>query len=311
MTDLVIVGAPRSGTNMLRDALCRLPGFDTWPCDEINFIWRHGNARWPSDLLAEEHARPSVVRYIQKRFSDQRRATGCDVLVEKTCANSLRVPFVDRVVAGAKFVFIHRNPVDAVASASNRWNAPLEVRYTMAKARFVPRSDLMYYGIRFLANRIYLRLSSKRRLASWGPRLEGMDELLKRHTLTEVCALQWRDCAKGASEAFLSMDPGRVHVVNYETFVNEPEAGLAEICDFLGGSRAPRDLRRATIEVRSDSVGWGRRQLAINDRIAVETLVEPGLVSVRRLVVSRSEQLGTASVSPEPPSSVGVAKHAH
>ena len=43
----MIIGAARSGTNMLRDVLTSLDGVDTWPCDEINYIWRHGNIRWP------------------------------------------------------------------------------------------------------------------------------------------------------------------------------------------------------------------------------------------------------------------------
>ena len=49
--DIIIIGAPRSGTNMLRDVLTALPGFETWPCDEINLAWRHGNRALPSDEL--------------------------------------------------------------------------------------------------------------------------------------------------------------------------------------------------------------------------------------------------------------------
>lgn len=37
-TPVVIIGAGRSGTNALRDALTALPEFETWPCDEINPI---------------------------------------------------------------------------------------------------------------------------------------------------------------------------------------------------------------------------------------------------------------------------------
>jgi len=36
-TDIIIVGAPRSGTNMLRDVLTSFDGVCTWPCDEINY----------------------------------------------------------------------------------------------------------------------------------------------------------------------------------------------------------------------------------------------------------------------------------
>ena len=38
-TPVIIIGAPRSGTNMLRDILTNFEGIETWPCDEINYIW--------------------------------------------------------------------------------------------------------------------------------------------------------------------------------------------------------------------------------------------------------------------------------
>ena len=42
---LIIIGAGRSGTNILRDSLCKVDGVVTWNCDEINPLWRHGNIR--------------------------------------------------------------------------------------------------------------------------------------------------------------------------------------------------------------------------------------------------------------------------
>jgi hypothetical protein len=36
---------------MLRDVLCELPDHGTWPCDEIKYIWRHGNQQHPDDEL--------------------------------------------------------------------------------------------------------------------------------------------------------------------------------------------------------------------------------------------------------------------
>ena len=40
---VIILGAPRSGTNMLRDILCQHPFLNTWNCDEINPIWKYNN----------------------------------------------------------------------------------------------------------------------------------------------------------------------------------------------------------------------------------------------------------------------------
>ena len=59
-SDVVIIGAPRSGTNMLRDILSTFEGVATWPCDEINYIWRHGNMSYPSDEIPRELANPKT-----------------------------------------------------------------------------------------------------------------------------------------------------------------------------------------------------------------------------------------------------------
>ncbi len=61
------------------------------------------------------------------------RRDDADVVVEKTCANSLRVPFVDRVVPEARYVFIRRDGLDAVGSAMARWKAPLDIPYLARK----------------------------------------------------------------------------------------------------------------------------------------------------------------------------------
>src|SRR5262245_2527282 len=102
---VIIIGAGRSGTNMVRDLLTALPSCATWPCDEINYIWRYGNATFPTDELTAEHARPEVVRYIRRQFGHLARTTSAKWIVEKTCANSLRVDFVRAVVPEAKFIF--------------------------------------------------------------------------------------------------------------------------------------------------------------------------------------------------------------
>ena len=95
---VVILGAARSGTNMLRDSLCSLPGFGTWPCDEINYIWRYGNKRFANDELTPGHAREPVTSYIRSAFNRIAKQHQPNYVVEKTCANTLRVPFVHTVL---------------------------------------------------------------------------------------------------------------------------------------------------------------------------------------------------------------------
>ena len=141
--NVVIIGAPRSGTNVLRDFLCSAPGFATWPCDEINSTWRYGNARHSTDALTPDMATSQIRQYIRGRFHWVARRYDANVVVEKTCANSLRVPFVERVLEQPKYLFIYRDGVDVVQSAMRRWRAPLDFPYTLRKARFVPIKDLV------------------------------------------------------------------------------------------------------------------------------------------------------------------------
>ena len=90
---IIIVGAGRSGTNMLRDSLCSMNGFETWPCDEINYIWRHGNIRHPSDRFTELEARTEVKQFIVRSFEKLEKVSKASYVVEKTCANSLKSAF--------------------------------------------------------------------------------------------------------------------------------------------------------------------------------------------------------------------------
>ena len=259
--NILIIGAPRSGTNMLRDVLTRLPGLTTWPCDEINYIWRHGNVRFPSDEFTPEMATPALQRYIRRQFDGMARRNGGDRVVEKTCANSLRVGFVHRVLPDAQFIFIRRNGVDVVASALKRWQAPLDIPYLYRKARFVPAADLPYYASSYLFNRVYRLFSRGKRLASWGPRTNDLSSLLQGHTLAEVCALQWKRCVDSAEQQLARVPGDQVVEVAYESFVAEPVKELRRISDFLGLDVREESLQEAVAIVSRQSVGKGGRAL--------------------------------------------------
>jgi len=161
---LVVIGAARSGTNLLRELVCQAPGFATWPCDEINLLWRHGNARHPDDELAPTLATPAVARYMRRRFSDIARRSHAAIVVEKTCANSLRVGFVDRILPDARYLFILRDGRDAAASAMHRFKSALDPAYTLKKLRYLPLPDLPLYAAQFAHNRITRVLRRDRRL---------------------------------------------------------------------------------------------------------------------------------------------------
>lgn len=263
---VLVVGAGRSGTNLLRDVLCCFPGFATWPCDEINYIWRHGNRAAPTDELTAADARPEVVAYIRRAFDRQRRRAGGDTVVEKTCATTLRVAFASRVVPEARFVVIVRDGRDVTPSAMRRWTAGLDVRYLARKARFVPVGDLPYYALRYARSRVARRRDPQGRLSTWGPRFEGLDAAVRERPLAEVCALQWSRCVETAdAQLAAAVDPAAVHRLRYEDLVADPRHEVDRLAGFLGAS-APADLPA----IRSGGVGAGPATLAADELAAVQ-----------------------------------------
>lgn len=260
-TSVIIIGAPRSGTNMLRDLLASMPGIATWPCDEINYIWRHGNIRHSSDEFTPDMARTEIRDYIRKQFNWVSRKYNARIVVEKTCANSLRIPFVDRAVPGAKYLFIRRDGLDVVGSALLRWKAPLDIPYLAKKARFVPVTDFPYYATRYIWNRVYRLFSAEERLAFWGPQLNGMDQIVRNHRLDEVCAIQWKRCVDSASDAFALMPKEQWLEIGYEDFVRDPVTEMERVMSHIGEEASVECLRQCVKNVRASSVGKGRAVL--------------------------------------------------
>jgi hypothetical protein len=221
---------------------------------------------------------------MQHQFDKIARRYDASTVVEKTCANSLRVPFVDRCLPDARYVFITRDGIDAAASAVERWDAPFEPRYTARKARFTPPADLPYYAARYAQNRLRSRSGgSSHRPAKeeaavpswWGPKLDDSDRLRRMHPVDELCVIQWRRCVESALDAFEQIDRRRVHHVVYEELAHDPATHLAAVLDFL-------DLRPSIAEewassVSAGSVGKGRKVLDEQRVARLEELAAPAL----------------------------------
>lgn len=274
---VIIVGAPRSGTNMLRDMLVKLPGVGTWPCDEINYIWRHGNLKYPSDEFLPEMATKEVQKYIRKKFEKLSVEQNLNVVVEKTCANSLRVGFVDEVIPDSKYIYIVRDGIDAVGSAMKRWKANLDIPYILKKAKYVPPGDLPYYASRYLFNHLHRMVSKDKQLAFWGPSINEVDKLLEKYSLMEVCALQWKRCVDNAERDFSSISPDRIIRVKYEDFVARPELEFKKIADFLGQEVSESVRQHLRNSIRSESLGKGRIVLGDEEVNRLTPLVEDSL----------------------------------
>lgn len=257
---------------MLRDVLVQIPGFGTWPCDEINYIWRHGNRGYATDEFTRAMATPSVKKFIRNKFEQIASSFNLSTVVEKTCANSLRCGFVAEVLPEARFVHIVRDGRDVAVSAAQRWKAPLDLGYIAKKAKYVPASDLPYYAIKYLGNRIYRLVRGGKRLSTWGPRFNGMQEAFGNHSLPVACAMQWQACVSRTLADLAGVPANQQYTLTYEHFTNAPQEAVLDIAKFLNVEMTPEQAKQYTSAVSDRSIGNWKKKLSVDDMSAVQEL---------------------------------------
>jgi hypothetical protein len=259
---------------MLRDVVTAIDGFATWPCDEIPGIWLHGNLDKPTDSLTGADATPEIAGFIRARFAAFERRSGSTV-VEKTCATSLRMPFVDAIFPDAKYIFIVRHGLDATASAMKRWTGSTSLGYLARKARWTPLTDLPRFVWRTVRTRLQSR--SDGALTTWGPRFEGMTEMAANGPLHDVCAEQWRRCVDDAADYLDLLPDGRVLRLRYEAVTRDPGRALTQIADFLGVAEPDLSDHAAFAGVSPASIGKSAGTLTADQTQAVLDRIQPTL----------------------------------
>jgi len=270
-----IIGAPRSGTNILRDCLSASNAIATWPCDEINYIWKYGNARYPTDQIKTSQLTPKIEKYIRNAFDQLATQTQSRFVLEKTCANCLRVDYLNKIFPSAQYIYIYRDGVDCTASAIKRWKAEFDLSYTLKKVKYVPLGDLPYYFYKFLKNRIFKLFSKEKRLAYWGPNFDGMQELLQKHDSAIISAHQWQKSNSLALDSFSKIDPAKIHRINYTQLAENPQKVIEDINDFLRLKPEETEtiLKYAKDNIRRSSVGKGYQELSPDQVTQIKDLL--------------------------------------
>lgn len=195
---IIIIGTPRSGTTLLGQVLRAHPSLAY--LEEPRIIWRYGNDR-RSDRLSPSDARPEVCRYIRDRFAEVVQRSGCQRLLEKTPSNSLRMGFVERVLPGCRFVHIIRHGCDSALSIRDFWQqhaTGIKAGKAAQRLREIRWRQLPYYAKEIVRRGLGRRFPRLVRPPVWGPRIPGLDGLVRELELLEVCALQWRTCVESA-----------------------------------------------------------------------------------------------------------------
>lgn len=282
MTDprpIILIGAARSGTKFLRDILASGAGTAAVPYD-VNYVWRYGAEKAEDDVLDPRALTQERKAFIRKTLRSLAKGDPDGVLIEKTVASTLRVPFVDAVFPEARYVHLIRDGRDVAESAMRQWRAPPEWPALFGKVREIPLANLSYvawFGTNFVAGLLAGRKGGK----VWGPRFPGIDELAKMARLSEVCARQWLESVNRARQDLARL-PGaeeRVFSIRYEDLIRD-ETALAELLDRLALQDSESILSTLSSKLRPSESGRWR------------TLPEADLQVFNRLLTSTLRELG-------------------
>jgi hypothetical protein len=256
---LILIGAARSGTKLVRDIISCHPSIDRVPYD-INYIWKFGNEDLNHDELQIERLNDKIrSRIIQ---SINRSSRGAPYLIEKTVSNCLRVPYVTAVFPNAKFLHLVRNGFDAVESVFRQWNAPPNWKYILQKTFTFPLYDAFSYGASYGGTVIKKLIPSHgKSTLTWGVRYDGIDEDVRVKSLLEVCAIQWSRSVSGALNGLDNVPSQQKLTIQYEDFVLDPHSILEEVAVFLACDSDPFSRRLNLSTIRKDEIGKGMRSL--------------------------------------------------
>ncbi len=265
---ILIIGAARSGTKMLGNVFKIHPQVSY--LSEINYIWRIGNANYKSDQLDEKLVSEKIKNKIIKKLLFFIKP--CTVLVEKTTANSLRLPFIMKILPKAKILHIVRDGRDVTLSASKKWQNKFsdfeikhfkyeninreiikEIKYRI-KSKIIPLNELYHYIPKI--KRILKKIFTNNKISIWGPLFPGIEEMYKKYTLLEVCAYQWLYSINSIIN-FKNNNPKiPFYEVKYEDICKNPEKELLKIFQFCKLSKPENWLEMIDVIKNGNSLKW-------------------------------------------------------
>ena len=220
---IFIIGAARSGTKFLRDCLRADTRIAAVPYD-VNYIWRYGQPNEQDDVLSKDSLNAKQVQFIRSAIQKQANWRDGKILLEKTVSNSLRVPFVEAIFPGARYVHLIRDGRDVATSAMKEWAAPPDYGRLVEKLKRVPLASLPYL-LWYLRNSVFgASKKSESHVKIWGPRYPGIQEDANAHSLATVCAMQWQKSVEYTATDLANLPAERVFAIRYEDLVSDKDA---------------------------------------------------------------------------------------
>ncbi|WP_411954022.1 sulfotransferase family protein [Alkalibacillus sp. S2W] len=278
MKAIIIIGAARSGTKMLGNVFSMHP--DVSYFGEVNQIWRTGQESLSHDALSIDQQNVVAIR---NKFKE--KCKGDTVIVEKTAANSLRLPLIAEVFDDVRFIHIVRDGRDVALSAAQKWqgeNSKFEretLTYGNSKRTVIKR---MTHRLKNSTFKEFVSLVPKginaslsfwgiKKETTWGPVVPGLKEFRKNHSLIETCAYQWMISEIFIKNYFASNTESKVKEVKYEDFCNNPNEFIKEFFKFTD-LQVPRNIEDINESVKTGNEQRWKKELTDKDLKNVENL---------------------------------------
>lgn len=214
-----IVSAPRSGSSLLFETLAKSPDLYTIGGESHAIIENLTELRpaargWQSNRLDAKDATAELIAKLQSDFwSELRDRTGNAPAVgqrlrflEKTPKNALRIPFIKAAFPDARFIYLVREPHEAISSILEAWRSGRFVTYPNLPGWNGPWSLLLIPEWRQLLNR----------------------------PLGEVAAAQWDTTNRVILGDLSEVPSDQWCTVGYNDLVKDPQQTMERLCEFAG-----------------------------------------------------------------------------
>jgi uncharacterized protein (TIGR03032 family) len=282
-----IVAAPRSGSSWLFETLSQCPGLLSLggeghgQIESIPALNPRANQRWHNALEAAD-ATDEVIAQLQNNYVAGLRnhldepvaPTSPFRFLEKTPKNALRIAFLKQAFPDARFIWLHRDPHENIASIIEAWGS----------GRFVTYPSL------------------PDRPAGWSLLLPPGWQALKDKPVGEIAAWQWATTNQRIAEQLAAMPRSDWTSISYQELCSDSDAAIAKLCQFIGidppAAPSAEALSRHTLTPPSPDK-WRKHEQAIENSKAIWQPVANAIGGTDLSMPTTSAQGTTIMTQPE------------